>query len=96
MKDAGGNGVNILYAKGANLTDDSSLAKEANIFGERVTIDPLSPVQLINQAVETANRADVIVAVVGEASEMSGEAASRSDIDLPFLRVAFQFAQSPD
>jgi beta-glucosidase len=48
-----------------------------------VSIDSLSPAQLIIQAIETANRADVIVAVVGEASEMSGEAASRSDISLP-------------
>ncbi|MFL5810356.1 MAG: beta-glucosidase BglX [Flavisolibacter sp.] len=83
MTEVGGNMVNILYAKGANITDDTTLAKMANVFGEKVDIDALSPDQLINQAVQTANRADVIVAVVGEASEMSGEAASRSDISLP-------------
>lgn len=83
MKNVAGNGVNILYAKGANITDDTSLAKIANVFGEKVSIDSLSPDQLIAQALETANKADVIVAVVGEASEMSGEAASRSDISLP-------------
>lgn len=83
MKNVAGNGVNIVYAKGANITDDTSLAKMANVFGEKVAIDSLSPDQLIAQAVETANRADVVVAVVGEASEMSGEAASRSDISLP-------------
>lgn len=83
MKSVGGSGVNILYAKGANITDDTSLAKMANVFGEKVSVDSLSPAQLIAQAVETANKADVIVAVVGEASEMSGEAASRSDISLP-------------
>lgn len=83
MKNVGGNKVNIVYAKGANITDDSALAKRANVFGERVDVDPLSPDQLISQAVETANRADVVVAVVGEASEMTGEAASRSDISLP-------------
>ena len=83
MKNTGGSGVNIVYAKGANITDDSSLAKKANVFGERVDIGPGTPAQLLNEAITTANSADVIVAVVGEASEMSGEAASRSDISLP-------------
>jgi beta-glucosidase len=83
MQNVAGNDVKVLYAKGANITDDSLLAKKANVFGERVSKDPLPPDQLLSQAVETANRADVIVAVVGEASEMSGEAASRSDLSLP-------------
>ncbi len=83
IKNAVGSSANILYAKGANITDDADLAKMANVFGEKVDIDPLSPDQLLQQAVETAAKADVIVAVVGEASEMSGEAASRSDISLP-------------
>ena len=83
MKNVGGNSVNILYAKGANITDDTALAKMANVFGEKVSRDSLSPGQLLTQAIETARKADVIVAVVGEASEMSGEAASRSNIDLP-------------
>jgi beta-glucosidase len=33
--------------------------------------------------VDVANRSDVVVAVLGEATEFSGEAASRSDIGLP-------------
>lgn len=83
MKAVGGSGVNILYAKGANITDDTALAKMANVFGQKVDVGPGTPEQLLTEAVATANRADVIVAVVGEASEMSGEAASRSDISLP-------------
>ena len=83
MKSVGGNGVNIIYAKGANITDDTVLAKRANVFGERVDIGPGTPEQMLNEAVAAANQSDVIVAVVGEASEMSGEAASRSDISLP-------------
>lgn len=83
MKNVGGSGVNILYAKGANITDDSLLAKYVNVFGERVSKDERSPAKLLSQAVETAGKADVIVAVVGEASEMTGEAASRSDITIP-------------
>lgn len=37
----------------------------------------------IAEAVEAAERADVVVAVVGESWEMTGEAASRTSLDLP-------------
>ncbi len=83
IKNVAGKGLKVLYAKGANITDDTSLEKKVNVFGERASIDSLSPEQLLRQATETANKADVIVAVVGEASEMTGEAASRSDITIP-------------
>jgi beta-glucosidase len=83
MKNAGGNAATILYSKGANISDDSLLAKKANVFGEKISIGPGTSEQLLNDAITTANKADVIVAVVGEASEMTGEAASRSDISLP-------------
>ncbi|HVF95780.1 MAG TPA: glycoside hydrolase family 3 C-terminal domain-containing protein, partial [Flavisolibacter sp.] len=82
MQQVGGS-TNIIYAKGANITDDSLLAKRSNVFGVRVDIDSLSPQQMLTAAVDAANRSDVIVAVVGEASEMTGEAASRSDIGIP-------------
>ncbi|HZH67274.1 MAG TPA: beta-glucosidase BglX, partial [Flavisolibacter sp.] len=83
MRVVGGSSVNIVYAKGANITDDSLLVKGANVFGERVSIDAMRPDSLLGQAVALATTADVIVAVVGEASEFTGEAASRSDIGLP-------------
>jgi beta-glucosidase len=83
IKNIIGSNVKVLYAKGANISDDTTLAKKANVFGERIDIDKRSPQELINEAVTTANSADVIVAVIGEASEMSGESASRSDIGLP-------------
>jgi beta-glucosidase len=38
---------------------------------------------MINEAVATAAKADVVVAVLGEAADMSGESSSRSDISLP-------------
>lgn len=83
IKSAVGNSAEILFAKGANISDDSVFAKKVNVFGERIDIDPTSAEQLRTEAVAAANKADVVVAVVGEASEMSGEAASRSDIGLP-------------
>ena len=83
MKNVGGSSVNVIYAKGANLSNDTLLAKHVNVFGERISIDGRVPDDLLNEALEVAGRADVIVAVVGEASEMTGEAASRSDISIP-------------
>jgi beta-glucosidase len=77
------NALNISYAKGANITDDTLLAKKANVFGLRVDIDKRSPEAMLDEAIAISKSSDVVVAVLGEASEMSGEAASRSDITLP-------------
>ena len=83
IKNMVGDGITVLYAKGANITNDSLLAKRVNVFGERADIDKRSPEEMINEAIATSSKADVIVAVVGEASEMTGEAASRSNISIP-------------
>ena len=71
----------VLYAKGANIVDDPNIAARLNLFGETVTIDP--PEALIAQAVAQAKQADVVVACVGEAREHTGEAATRSTLELP-------------
>jgi beta-glucosidase len=73
----------FLYAKGCNLIDDAELRNKFNQHGGNIMPDKKSPQQLINEAVQTAMRADVVVAVLGENFGMSGEAASRSNIDLP-------------
>ncbi len=76
------NGASFLYAKGCNLIDDSSLIKKLNPHDAQLTTDASTPQQLIDEAVATANQSDVIVAVLGEAFGMTGEAASRSEIGL--------------
>lgn len=43
----------------------------------------------IQKALENAQKADVIVAVMGEKEDMSGEAASRTNIDLPGIQKEF-------
>jgi len=73
----------ITYAKGANITNDTAYAKKVNVFGPKVEISDRSPEKLLQEALKVAKVADVIVAVVGEASEMSGEAASRTNIQIP-------------
>ncbi len=87
MKNVAGESVNILYAKGANITDDTLLAKRTNALGTEVEIDERSPEEMISEAINTANRADVVVAVVGEAADMTGESSSRSDISIPQSQV---------
>lgn len=83
MKQVAGNNAKILYAKGANIVDDPDYAKKINVFGKKVEIDEGLPEELIKEALTISQKADVIVAVVGEASEMSGESASRTNLLLP-------------
>ncbi|NJY61738.1 beta-glucosidase BglX [Salinimicrobium sp. CDJ15-81-2] len=73
----------ITYAKGANITNDTAFAKKVNVFGPKVEISDRSPDELLQEALKVARASDVVVAVVGEASEMSGEAASRTNIQIP-------------
>ncbi|MCM4165404.1 MULTISPECIES: beta-glucosidase BglX [unclassified Arenibacter] len=73
----------VLYAKGANISDDPELAKKVNVFGPRIEIDGRSPEEMLKEALDLAHTSDVVVAVVGEATEMSGEAASRTDLSIP-------------
>ncbi|MEO1011098.1 MAG: beta-glucosidase BglX [Bacteroidota bacterium] len=75
--------ASISYAKGANITDDPEMAKHVNVFGIRVEIDKRSPDEMLGEALRLAQESDVVVVVVGEATEMSGEAASRTDISIP-------------
>jgi len=82
IKNVAGNNVNILFAKGANISDDSEFIKRVNVFGEEITVDKRSPEEMINEAVETAGKADVVVAVLGEAADMTGESSSMSHIGL--------------
>ncbi len=83
MKNFNGLKAEILYAKGANISDDPDFAKKINVFGTRIDIDKRSPEEMLKEARGIAEKADVVVAVVGEASEMSGESSSRSDITIP-------------
>ena len=73
----------ITYAKGANIVNDEQMAKNVNVFGPKVEISEESPEELLAEALKVAKDADVIVAAVGEASEMSGEASSKTDLLIP-------------
>ena len=83
VKSLVGSNATILYAKGANFTDDSLLSARAFALNQGQVKDSRSPQAMIDEAVATAAKADVVVAVVGESANMSGESSSRSDIDIP-------------
>jgi len=72
----------LLYAKGCNITDDDTLIEKLNRDGAMLSKDERSPQTMIDEAVQIANQADVVVAALGEPFGMSGEAASRSEIGL--------------
>ncbi len=82
----GGESVNVLYAQGSELTNNPFLMistlkagkpseKKADGFSNKTE-------QLLSVAIETAKKADVIVAVLGEPASWSGEASSLADIGL--------------
>ena len=73
----------INYAKGSNISNDTVFAKNVNVFGTRIDISDQSPEELRKEAIEVAGSSDIIVAVIGEATEMSGEAASRTNLLIP-------------
>ncbi len=72
-----------LYAKGSNLDEDSVLEANSTMFGKTLNRDSRSANALRAEAVHIARGADVIVAAMGESAEMSGEASSRSNIEIP-------------
>ena len=83
IKSVAGKDATVLYAKGSNLTGDPILEKNATLFGRDLHRDNRSKAELRKEALEIASKADVIVAAMGESSEMSGESSSRTELGIP-------------
>ena len=77
IKNAVGENGKVLYAKGANVTSDKGIIDFLNQYEEAVKVDPRSPQEMIDEAVQTAKQSDVVVAVVGEAQGMAHEATGK-------------------
>lgn len=86
LQAVAGKNAKILYAKGSNLTEDAVLEKNSTMFGRDLNRDNRTEEELIAEALKVAAQADVIVATLGEASEMSGESSSRTDIGIPAIQ----------
>lgn len=82
MQDAVRGRAEVVYAKGSNVVRDSVLEANGSMFGRDIR-DPRSEQALLDEALAVARSADVIVAAVGETSEMSGECSCRTDLTIP-------------
>ena len=82
MKQSLAGKAEVLYAKGSNLMSDAQREAEATMFGREMR-DPRSAQELLDEALNIASQADVIVAAIGESSEMSGESSSRTNLEMP-------------
>ncbi|MFM7195056.1 MAG: glycoside hydrolase family 3 N-terminal domain-containing protein, partial [Bacteroidota bacterium] len=82
LQKAVGNSAKVVYAKGANLDADSAIEARSTLFGKSLGRDKRSADELLREAVRVASSADVIVAAVGEGAESTGEAASRTEVEV--------------
>ena len=81
MRRAVGDKAEVMYAKGCNVCYDAELEKNSTMFGREMRDE--RPVDVMrDEAVRIAKQCDVIVAAMGEPSEMSGESSSRSEITI--------------
>ncbi len=78
-----GDKVKILHARGSNLDADSVFEERAGMFGKSLRRDSRPADVILQEALNVAAQADVIVAALGESAEMSGESSSRSSIEIP-------------
>ncbi|AHF16236.1 beta-glucosidase BglX [Niabella soli] len=86
LKQALGNNGAVLYAKGCNLDADTAFEDRATMFGKTLNRDKRSAAEMKKEALKIANESDVIVAAMGESAEMSGESASRTDLNIPQIQ----------
>ena len=81
MRRAVGDKAEVMCAKGCNVCYDAELEKNSTMFGREMRDE--RPVDVMrDEAVRIAKQCDVIVAAMGEPSEMSGESSSRSDLTI--------------
>lgn len=83
LKEVAGNNVEVVYARGSNLIGDPNQQVWGTAHGRTIPRDDRPEAEIIAEAVKVAEKADVVVAALGEASEMSGESSSRTDIGIP-------------
>lgn len=83
MQAALGDKVNIVHHLGANLMSDAAYQERATMFGRTIPRDERPADEIIADALQVTESADIIVAALGESSEMSGESSSRTELDIP-------------
>jgi len=84
LKNALGTQAKVLTARGSNFLADSVLEHRfVNVHNKTYTRDSRSEAEMIKEALDVAKKSDVVVAVMGEGSEFSGESSSVTSIEIP-------------
>jgi beta-glucosidase len=68
----------VVYAEGSQVSNDTVYNKKS-----RVVYDEGKQVKMVGEAIELAQKSDVIVVMLGESQGMSGEAKSLTNISIP-------------
>lgn len=79
-----GSQAKVVYAQGCNIYADK-VRQKAVEFGRPIRRG--DDKALFDEAMQTAEKADVIVACLGEMAEMSGESSTRTDLNLPDVQM---------
>lgn len=77
FRDKLGSHVNVMYSKGCNIID--ATWPESEILLSKPSAEEIAD---INDAVEKANKSDVVILVLGEDNNIVGESNSRTDLNL--------------
>ena len=75
-------GCDVIFAKGSNMLEDADL-EQAACRNRKYIRDSRNEEKMIREAVAVARRSDVVLAAVGEPAWMTGEASSRTSLDIP-------------
>lgn len=85
MRDAMKGRGEVFHTKGSNIYYEEEMEKGAVGFRP---LERGDNGKLLREALQVAARADVIVAALGECADMSGESASRTELELPDAQQA--------
>ena len=88
LREVVGDRAKVVTAKGSNLIGDADYEKRATMFGRELHRDNRTDRELLDEALKVAAGADVIVAALGESSEMSGESSSRTNLEMTDVQRA--------
>lgn len=82
LKEAVGSKAKVVFARGCQPFESEEYAQRV-YFGKEFERDNRPDTEILAEALNVAKNADVIIATLGESTEMSGESSSRSILDLP-------------